>query len=514
MRLRQFAQCRRGNFAMMFAVTLPVFLGAVGLAVDYSTMVKAKTKLQAALDSAVLAASRINDKTVSREEVFQNFLAANLRSATDLTNIVADIDIEQGLNYIHSTGTAVADMKLYFNFLWGADAKKVSAQAQAYESTGNLEVVMALDNTGSMGDANMRELRKAATSLVDILITAHRPDGVPKREVRAALVPFVTAVNVKGEGYKSSWIDWDAKAKHHGENFGTAGTVNHFDLFSKMNVEWKGCVEARAAPFHLTDDAPDAARPDTLFVPYFAPDEPGAARLPKNSSTEYNNTYLNDMVDAGLSDRDKQRSIVKYGTAPQNFVRDGHASVTGGPNYACPTPIVPLTSDFTKLKSEIARMIHWFGSGTNVSEGLAWAYRVLSPREPYTQAAPYGSEGVSKFVVVFTDGENNVFGASNAAINKSDYGAYGYVDLGRMDTNRGRALTKVNDWTLSMCKKLKDEKVEVFTVLLGAGTAANRKLYSDCATVPENFYATSDVSKLDEVFKKIASKIARLYVSG
>src|SRR5690606_6242268 len=126
------------------------------------------------------------------------------------------------------------------------------------------------------------------------------------------------------------------------------------------------------------------------------------------------------------------------------------------------------------LKAEIARMIHWEGSGTNVSEGLAWSYRVLSPGEPYTQGAPFNSDRTSKFVVVFTDGENTVFGASKQAFNTSDYGAYGFLDQGRFGTtNRGAALTNVNTMTKTMCTNLKAKQVEVFTVLLGADTAAN-----------------------------------------
>ena len=190
---------------------------------------------------------------------------------------------------------------------------------------------------------------------------------------------------------------------------------------------------------------------------------------------------------------------------------------TTGPNYACPTPIMPLTSDFTKLKNEIAKMIHWEGSGTNVSEGLAWSYRVLSPGEPYSPGAPFNSERTSKFVLVFTDGENTVFGASSSSLgyNTSDYGSYGFLDEGRLGTtNRSTGLSTVNTMTQTVCTNLKSQNVEVFTVLLGADTAANRTLYSKCATTPDHYYPTSDVSELDAVFRKIATRIAKLYVTN
>lgn len=510
---------------MMFALMLPVTLGAVGVAVDFASMSRAHSKLQSAVDSAVLAASRINDKNIDRDQVFKDYLDANLRSERGLVVLEAKLTIDKGLNYISTVGTVDAQLDLHFPVFYGKDSH-IFAKASAYESRDNLEVVLALDNTGSMGEARMKELRKAATSLVDILSTVHSPDTEPKRVVRAALVPFVTAVNVKGVGFKDSWIDgykdFDAgiarpnEARYHGANFDkVAGKpVNHFDLFKALDVRWKGCVEARPEPYNLTDDAPDPTNPDTMFVPYFAPDNPGKDGKSPNSSSAWNNSYLKDSY--GKDDAAQLRKPARYYGVPNGdkYIED-HKSRTTGPNYACPTPITPLTSEFDTLKADIAKMIYWQGSGTNVSEGLAWSYRLLSPNEPYADAVPFKSQLTSKFVVVFTDGENTVFGASRQPYNKSDYGSYSFLDQGRNgETNRGKALTKVNTMTLDVCTSLKSQDVEVFTVLLGADTHANRTLYSKCATTSEHYYPTSDVSQLDAVFKKIAARIAKLYVTG
>jgi Flp pilus assembly protein TadG len=505
--LTRFWRSRRGNFAMMTAIALPIMVGGAGLALDVTNMINAKARLQNALDAAVLASSRLNDDRMSRADVFHSFLAANVEEGFGLSNIEADFDIDQGLNTITTRATARADVDYVLMHMFGF-RHKVAVDAGATESTSKIEVVMVLDNTGSMGEARMKSLREAARSLVDILKTA----VTPTREIRAALVPFVTAVNVKGEGYDPSWIDHAGKSKYHGVNFTAGAKVNHFDLFNALGVPWKGCVEARPAPYNLSDASPDPDVPDTLFVPYFAPDEPGAAAKSPDSSSKHNNTYLDDMV--GGTDREKQRSIAKYAPSTPRIINEG-ISLSTGPNFACATPIVPLTTDLDKLKTEISKMIHWNGSGTNVSEGLAWGMRVLSPNPPYTQGAPFNDETVSKVVVVFTDGENQVFGASGATINKSDYGSYGFLDEGRFGTtDRGKALTQVNSWTLDMCSSLKKERVEIFTVLLGADTAANRVLYSACASQPSNYYPTTDVSQLQAVFMKIGAAVTKLYVTN
>ena len=160
-------------------------------------------------------------------------------------------------------------------------------------------------------------------------------------------------------------------------------------------------------------------------------------------------------------------------------------------------------------------MVYWYGSGTNVSEGLAWGLRVLSPGKPYTQGEPFDAEKTTKVVVVFTDGENNVFGAAKASINKSDYGSYGFLDTGRMGTtNRGAALDNVNNLTLGACTLLKDKDVRVFTVVLGADTKKNRDLYSACATSPADYYPTKNPAELKAAFQQISYSISQLTVTN
>ena len=509
MLLKRFQASESGKFGMMLAVALPAVLAIAGFAIDISTLVNAKQRLQSSLDSALLASSRLKETGQSRQEIFDNFLASNLHNMNDLADIEGKLEVNKGLNFIETQGTATANVKLSLMRYFG-DVSKVKVTSSAYESTSKLEVAMVLDNTGSMGADRMKALRDAATSLVNILESAKTAN----RDVKAALVPFVTTVNIKGTGYSSAWVDTLATSPLHGANFDKKSDGkphNHLDLFTTLNVPWKGCVEARPSPHNLDDTVPDSKKPETLFVPAFAPDNPGAAAKSPNDNNNWNNSYLTDTTDTAAA----QKQIARYtNSATVRFI-DEKGPRTTGPNYACPTPIEPLTDDFTKLRTSISKMIYWEGGGTNVSEGLAWGMRVLSPGEPYTQGDPFKSAGTSKVVVVFTDGENTVFGAATkTSFNTSDYGAYSFLDANRMGTtNRGTALTNVNTWTQTMCTRLKDQDVQVFTVLLGADTAANRTLYSKCASSTANYYPTSDVSQLKAVFEKIGNVVAQLYLT-
>lgn len=547
MLVNRFWRSKSGNFAMMFAIALPAVLAAVGLALDVSNLMTARSTLQAALDSAVLASSRLADTSGSRTEAFDGFFRANISNRSDLVNASAELTVDQSLNSIKSSAIARADVVLNFGFMFGKSTR-ISVASSAFESTARLEVALVLDNTGSMGDSNMKALRDGATTLITVLQDARKQ--FPQRQIRTALVPFVTAVNINGDGFfKREWVDQRfeipaTETNTNGVNFEklpNGKRIGHWELYKRLNpknafvnppssatpnplVDWKGCVEARTSPYNLDDTKPDPLVPTTLFVPYFAPDEPGTPLKAQNAdSSVYNNSYLADFNASG-TDAQKQGSIAKYRDLSNTSLKSGSGSgfdylitatppLTSGPNYACPTPIAPLTEDLEKLKTEVAKMTYWNGSGTNVSEGLAWGYRVLSPN--FGAGDAFNSEATSKVVVVFTDGENTVFG-QNGTINKSDYGTYGYLSTARLDStsNRSKALTNVNNMTQDMCTKLKAKGVRVFTVVLGADTAANRELYSKCASTPANYYLTKDQTQLKAAFQNIAFAISALYITN
>ena len=165
-------------------------------------------------------------------------------------------------------------------------------------------------------------------------------------------------------------------------------------------------------------------------------------------------------------------------------------------------------------------MLAWAGSGTNVAEGLAWGQRVLSPGAPYTDGTPWKTPGVSKIVMLLTDGENVVYGASKETT-KSDYTSYGYLAgspygaPGRMGSdNQAAAARNVDGWTKSVCAQLKNQGAQIYTMVLQSDTAANRTLYSACASDPSDYYAVNDPAKLPNVFEQIANKFSKLQLTN
>jgi Flp pilus assembly protein TadG len=298
--------------------------------------------------------------------------------------------------------------------------------------------------------------------------------------------------------------------------------INNFDLFDRIpNVTWAGCVEARPEPFDTSDATPLAANADTLFVPYFWPDETDEYEdwVPRHT-----NNYLADIQSPPVwtpSDwLDPQywgRGYIlsKY-DGVQNAVFGGLNAMTGGPNRGCPSPIQPLTNSDAALTNAIADYDKVDGGGTLISEGVAWGMRVLSPAQPFTQTK--SGDDVRRMMVVMSDGENQTSinpKTANAVSGHdhrgspfvSDYSAYGYVRFGRLspDDRISTFEDKLNVKTEEACDAAKDQDIEVFTILFKSTSTAARQTLTSCATKPENFFLARDADELEAVFSAIAS---------
>ena len=104
-----------------------------------------------------------------------------------------------------------------------------------------------------------------------------------------------------------------------------------------------------------------------------------------------------------------------------------------GPNFSCTTsPITPLkdVTDVAGKQAIIDAIDAMKPTGnTNVPEGTAWGWRVVSSNEPFTEGRANTEKGNDKVVIVLTDGANTYGdqGGDDDAGNKSTYAAYGYV---------------------------------------------------------------------------------------
>jgi Flp pilus assembly protein TadG len=287
--------------------------------------------------------------------------------------------------------------------------------------------------------------------------------------------------------------------------------INHFTLFDLLpGVSWKGCVEARPEPLDVSDAPPSASNPDTLWVPYFWPDGPD---LDSSPDPEVSNTYLDDSPYQAGTDLEKQRwgraySAAKYMPGKAMTI-DESPPYMKGPNRACPDPILPLTSDYGLISSRISSLEHYEGSGTNTAEGVAWAWRLLSPGAPFTEGKAYGT--IRKVMVLMSDGENRIVREVISPFG-THYSSYGSVRYGRFPhpTDVDEANAFLDSRMELACRNAKNEKIEIFVIALGITKAHSRDLLEACATDPEHMFEVGRSQSLDPAFDAIAAKLSKL----
>jgi Flp pilus assembly protein TadG len=244
MLLTRLFQDRTASVVPLLAIALVPLIGAVGAAVDYSRAANVRAGLQAALDSTALMLSR-DAQSLSGTEVnqkatdyFKALFAQPQAFNVQLTSTYSEPAV--GSHAVKVNGSA--SLNTTFIRIYGQTQMDVAASTEVVWGVKRLELALALDNTGSMAsDGKMAALKTAAHSLLDTLKNAaKKPD-----DIKVAIVPFATRVNIGTEFKDEFWIDYG---------------VNDI-----KKSKWTGCVEDRDQSNDVLDTAPVSGTKSTYF---------------------------------------------------------------------------------------------------------------------------------------------------------------------------------------------------------------------------------------------------------
>jgi Flp pilus assembly protein TadG len=450
--LRRFASDRKGNVSLMFAVSLIPMVGAAGAAIDYATASNARAKMQSALDAGAIAAAKdftVLSSTQIKERV-ESFLTTLPSSQFSAQPSVSVLSNDPNIVSV----TASACVKTVFNGVVAGVNPCVHTRADVERPTENyLEIALVLDNSGSMSGSKIDAAKTAAKNFTNSVFNGNSDP----QKVKVSVVPFTLTVNA-GAGMNIASdpnLDRNGQSSIHWENLlpvGTAppaGVTSRFSLYQQLGETWTGCLEMRPGAWGLNDAAPTAAVGDSLFVPMFAPDEPGprgATWVRENllnqqgsgSTDNLNNSYLNDDGSETLSydwatgkENGATRSactppistnfslpfasptaswqeknwlnrstanICRYNLVNTSGGASGRKSISNtggivngagrGPNYMCNArPLQRLSATQGNAISKINEMTA--DGNTNILEGLMWGWRTISPNAPFADGRAY-----------------------------------------------------------------------------------------------------------------------------
>jgi len=179
---------------------------------------------------------------------------------------------------------------------------------------------------------------------------------------------------------------------------------------------------------------------------------------------------------------------VEYGNAPF----PGLVGLPVAPQESCGGDIQPLTNNASSIKSTINNMEAegW----TYIPSGLAWGWRTLDARAPFTEASANTRGNTDKILILMTDGKNT---RSNSGL--------------KHDVANG---VNANVVTRKMCRNINDEEISVYTIAFDLDDQPTLNMLRNCATNNDNYFDASNAAELDDAFESIADSLSELRLTN
>lgn len=450
--IRLWALQTTATIMIAFAIMAPVLIGAAGMALDFAQAHLVRERLSHALDSAALAAAASGLGGEELQGVLERFFAANYPPDKLGFTYNLQFTIEGDEVYV----SANADYTTFFLNVIGMDSITVFSSTRVKRQLRGLEVVLVLDNTGSMSaNNNIEALKNGTRDFINILFSA---TSTPT-DIKIGLVPYANAVRVGRYGLGRNP---DNTVYADGRSFVNlpAGFTYTTNANHSSASQWFGCViEHEAGGW--------------------------------NPSINNNDPYPDDVLD----EYEGPWSIYRYeqwNNSQSQYV------VSSRPATNCPRSlIVPMTSDKAKLLAAVNTMTPHGNTLGNI--GMTWGYRMISPEFPFEEAAPWDDVNWRKAVILMTDGDNT---------RDTHYSAYW------RSRNNQVSVTNYNQRMVETCQALKDQGVRVYTVTFTSGISQNTKnFYRNCATDPTYYHDAPDQDELVRVFREISNELANLHIT-
>ena len=467
--LRGFFSSPRGGAMPLIAITLIPLVGFIGLAVDATRGYMVKARMGEALDAAALAGAQV----VFNEEDFaadvQMYFDANFPPGymgADITLDPPHVDANKEI----VTLSASAEIGTTFMRVFGEDHMIIASSSEVTRKTTSMDIVLSVDMSGSMdksdgsGSTRIAAARGAASELINILYG----EDSTKEHLNIGLVPWTDKVNVKLDGSGSGA---GSVTQSNGLWHSSRSPV---PLMSEPPSNWRGCTYARYSDNGAEDDA------DVLLGP----------------------------TSVGGATWDGWHPIGAAGETGGTSNCD-----TSGSKKSCPClshGITPLSNAKQDIQNAINALTSPEGA-TNIPQGLVWAWRVLTPGEPFNQADPFPKGNHQRAIVLLTDGENHgYFGDAY-----SEYGNPATDNLSVFGQGTGAGPAGMNDRLLIAANNIKAEGIKVYAIQFYHDSGALAELMKAVASEPNDpyYYFAPDGDALREVFAEIANHLSELRLS-
>lgn len=588
-RRRSWLRDQRGAVTPLFLVSSVAVLGTSLGAIDLVRYNVVQGKMQNALDGATLSAGRnlanLTPKPGTpvekqwQSDAFEYFRSnlpeGYLGSQIAPEDLVINYSEELDASGVYITGQQISmDVKGVLPLVSTGFLKVSSFEVKASNSAlrrtrSDLEVVMALDNTGSMSSGGkIGILKNAAKELASIVLGATSVPGAPQK-VYIGLVPFADTVNVGNTGVTRGWLSFPEAQRYYIENL------------------WSGCIVEPPPSTWGGGNLPAAAfTPTAGFQPLHLTLATTVGRSDLGLSNTSNNYERIALLTADNKPQPREFNRNEAGNGPVND-RRVWARRSDNTEFTVYSAFNPsncknsrltrfLSNDLPTINSAIDAM--QADGNTLIPTGLLWAWRMLHkdwrgtpgwgdpdmPRDPEPNK-------LTKVIVLLTDGMNEPSSSRTSAAEDPARFAYGlkydaqkcnnknnnnYTNCnstlipktftqGRFSVERrsqfpmtslrmrdpfetngndsgsatigwGRSgdmnTASVDSYLTAVCNNVKSDVngIKIYTVTLGNVGGSTETRMNNCSSGAGYFYNANNVNDLPQVFRSIAGALTEL----
>lgn len=462
-----------GGVLVLAGFAIVPLIGFIGIGTDTARGYLVRSHLSSALDAAALVGGR-NFYTATRDDDIRKYFNANFPPnylGSTVSGPLISVDETAGTIELSASVTVPTTFMSVFGF----NEMTVATSAEVTRIQKALDVVLAVDMSGSMGGlttggvTRLQAARTAATDLVDILFGS----SGTKDLLNIGLVPWNGKVNVtlNGAAFDPAATTTNVVPGFINPETGVAQSEVYFannspvPMLSPPVANWKGCAFSR-----YQDDVDDTNDAD-VFLP----------------AATFGGTDWHAWQPIG-----PEGEPVSGGTCS--------LSVNGNECGRCVSAgITPLNNAKQTTLDAIADLTTPTGT-TNITQGLGWAWRVLKPEAPFTEAVANPTYLRQQAVVLLTDGENF---AGNGDGYKTIFG-YGNAGRPEMDAR-----------LLEIAANIKAEGVLVYVIQFANNGTSLQALLQQVASSPDTpyYHYAPDADTLKNIFREIANHLSKLRLS-
>ena len=480
-----------GQISIIVALALIPILTIAGLAIDFQRTSTYKSRVQYAMDGALIAGSKAKQEGKSDEQIealIKDYMNAVLIASDSNTveTYCEDVSVDIPQNSEDINATIDCSFPTTLSMAVGRRKMDFTVSSTSTYGIGNLDVAFVFDVSGSMGGSRISDLRSAAKTAVDTLL----PEGANNSENGITRIAMTSYANMVDAGDYFTAATGLPQTREYVQTYTETEKVkttckkykkNKKNKCKKWNYEYVDvekeetytitdtCVHERDGA-HAFNDAPPGENETYTFNTAAYEDSDGST-VPSAQTTETDNSFLTE----------------------RQPTWDENKKEWNSPTRSCSDhPPLALTDNKTVLKQYIDDLSP--GGRTAGHQGTMWGWYLISPNwgdiwveQAGESARPfdYDEPDTAKALIMMTDGSFN-------EVYHSDQG-----------TSSQQAI--------ATCATAKANGIVIYTVAFQAPDDAAATLEA-CATGPEYSHTPENSQELEDAYQAIATSISDLRI--